>query len=117
MHIPPEQLIPALSDSTRLRSILLMARQGELCVCELMYALDMIQPKISRHLALLRDAGIVSSRRQGQWIYYQLHPDLPSWAMETIQAILKGAENLPPYTNDLTMLTNMPNRPAISSCA
>ncbi len=68
-----------LADETRLKSLILIQMEGELCVCELMAALDEIQPKISRHLALLRQHKIVLDRRQGQWIYYRLNPDLPNW--------------------------------------
>ena len=111
MKISPEQLIQALADQTRLRSILLLIQEGELCVCELMYALDVIQPKISRHLSVLRDAGLVSNRRQGQWIYYQLQKDLPTWALDMINCAYKGAKNRAPYTDDIKNLKNMPNRP------
>lgn len=115
MNITPEQLIHALSDQTRLRSVLLLQQEGELCVCELMYGLDVIQPKISRHLALLRDFGLVTSRRQGQWIYYKLQMDLPSWAMDMIKAIQQGAKNTDLFASDLANLKSMPNRPE-STC-
>jgi len=115
MKISPEQLIQSLADQTRLRSILLLKQEGELCVCELMHALDIIQPKISRHLALLRDAGLVSSRRQGQWIYYQLRKDLPSWAKDVINSIQIGAKKSAPFSDDIKNLKNMPNRPS-SAC-
>jgi len=111
----PEKLIQLLSDQTRLRSILLLKQEGELCVCELMYALDIIQPKISRHLAVLRDAGLVTSRRQGQWIYYQLRIDLPTWANDVIDALHMGARNSSPYCDDFKNLKKMPNRPG-SAC-
>ena len=111
MNITPEQLIQALADQTRLRSVLLLNKEGELCVCELMHSLDLIQPKVSRHLALLRDIGLVSSRRQGQWIYYKLQPDLPSWALGMIDAIQQGANESASFADDITNLNNMPNRP------
>jgi len=115
MNISPEQLIQALADQTRLRSILLLHQEGELCVCELMHALDVIQPKISRHLALLRDLDIVISRRQGQWIYYQLTPDLPFWSFNVIEAMQQGAKDSLPFSMDVKNLKNMPNRPG-SAC-
>jgi len=80
-----------------------------------MYALDIIQPKVSRHLALLRDVGLVSCRRQGQWIYYQLHVDLPLWALDVINAAQVGSQNLAPYNSDIENLISMPNRPG-SAC-
>ena len=81
-----ENFFPALADPTRLRCLLLLAAEGELCVCELTHALDESQPKISRHLALLRESGVVLDRRQGQWIYYRINPDLPGWVREVLIA-------------------------------
>jgi ArsR family transcriptional regulator len=63
----------ALSDRTRLR-LLGLLRDGELCVCDLVDALGIPQPKASRHLAYLRKAGFVVSRRAGPWTYYRLAP-------------------------------------------
>ncbi|PUA28654.1 MAG: transcriptional regulator [Cellvibrio sp. 79] len=82
----PLQFFKCLADETRLKSLILMHTEGELCVCELMEALDEIQPKISRHLALLREHKIVLDRRQGQWIHYRLNPDLPDWAKAILAA-------------------------------
>ena len=59
----------AFSDGTRLRILFLLA-EGELCVCELVAVLDMPQGKMSRHLSVLKHAGLVSDRRDGVWIYY-----------------------------------------------
>jgi len=86
MNIQLNQFFQLLSDDTRLRSLLLMQQEGELCVCELVHALGVIQPKVSRHLAALRDCGVVKDRRSGQWIYYQISPDLPTWAHHVIEA-------------------------------
>ncbi|SDT89356.1 ArsR family transcriptional regulator [Pseudomonas pohangensis] len=83
----PTDLFKALADETRTRITLLIAAEGELCVCELTCALAASQPKISRHLALLRSSGLLADRRQGQWIFYRLHPDLPEWALQMILAI------------------------------
>lgn len=65
------RLFKALADETRLRILALLTR-GELCVCDLMAILDLPQSTVSRHLAYLRNAGLVSDRRQGVWMYYQL---------------------------------------------
>ena len=61
----------ALADPTRLR-ILHLLRAGELCVCDLMAALQVPQAKTSRHLAYLRNAGLVTCRKNGLWSYYSL---------------------------------------------
>jgi ArsR family transcriptional regulator, arsenate/arsenite/antimonite-responsive transcriptional repressor len=59
----------ALSDPTRLRLLSLLAG-GEVCVCHLSVALSMVQPKVSRHLAYLKKAGLVTATREGQWMHY-----------------------------------------------
>ncbi len=61
----------ALSDETRLRIIKLLEK-GEVCVCDLVAGLDLIQPKVSFHLTVLKDAGLVRSRKEGKWMHYRL---------------------------------------------
>jgi ArsR family transcriptional regulator, arsenate/arsenite/antimonite-responsive transcriptional repressor len=61
----------ALSDETRLR-ILKLLEQGELCVCDIVAAFDMIQPKVSFHLAVLKEAGLIKDRKQGKWVHYKI---------------------------------------------
>ena len=65
------QVFKALSDETRLRIIKLL-EHGELCVCDIVASLDIIQPKISFHLGVLKEAGLVMDRRVGKWIHYRL---------------------------------------------
>ena len=73
-----------LADDTRLRALLLITQEEELCVCELVVALDASQPKISRHLAQLRKTGLLQDRRQGQWIFYRLSYGLPKWCQQVL---------------------------------
>jgi ArsR family transcriptional regulator len=61
----------ALSDETRLR-VLKLLEKGELCVCDIFSALDMVQPKVSFHLAVLRDAGLITDRKEGRWVRYKI---------------------------------------------
>ncbi len=76
MHIitiNPETLFQALSDNTRLRIIRLLASTGqEICLCELVDVLLEPQYKLSRHLKILRQAGLLSSQKEGRWVYHQL---------------------------------------------
>ena len=117
MNMRADQFFKILADLTRLRVLTLLSREGELCVCELTHALGEIQPKISRHLALLREAGVALHRRQGQWIYYRINPDLPAWAREVITAATEGIVKQPPFKQDLQSLRGMPNRPQGACCA
>jgi len=64
----------ALADPTRLR-VLALLRRRELCVCEICDALEISQSTLSTHLAILRDASAVRTRKEEQWIYYSIHPD------------------------------------------
>jgi ArsR family transcriptional regulator len=66
-----ERFFQALGDNTRLRLLNLMGDQ-EICVCYFVEILDQPQPKISRHLAYLRNAGIVAARRDGKWMHYRM---------------------------------------------
>lgn len=64
----------ALSEVTRLR-IMKLLEHGELCVCDLVAALEMSQPKISFHVAALKSAGLINDRKQGRWIHYSIAAD------------------------------------------
>jgi ArsR family transcriptional regulator, arsenate/arsenite/antimonite-responsive transcriptional repressor len=74
---PMSRLFKALGDETRLRIVALLSH-GELCVCHVEAALGVSQPHASRHLLVLKNAGVVEARRAGSWVYYRLarQPDL-----------------------------------------
>ncbi|MCH7394168.1 metalloregulator ArsR/SmtB family transcription factor [Acinetobacter dispersus] len=76
-----------LSDPTRLDILKLVIDRQNICVCELTEQLELSQPKISRHLALLRNLSILLDERKGQWVYYSLNPDLPEWAKSVLNII------------------------------
>lgn len=80
----PVQLFKILADETRLSIIMLLREAGELCVCDICAATSESQPKISRHMAILREAGLVLDRREGKWVHYRLSPHMPAWAADTI---------------------------------
>lgn len=85
----PLLLYKALSEETRLKSLLLMQKQGELCVCDLMNALKLSQPKVSRHLAELRKHGLVLDERRGKWVYYRINPHLEGWVQQILKITLE----------------------------
>lgn len=94
----------ALADQTRLRIVLLVAHRGELCVCELTQNVELAQPKISRHLAILRESGVLLDRKAGLWVYYRLHLTLAPWAQTIIQQLVIGSANEALYSADLQRL-------------
>jgi len=78
---------------------------------------DLSQPKISRHLAHLRESALLLAQRNGQWMYYRINPELPDWAQAILQHALSGSSGVQPYQRDQQALTAMPNRPGMSCCA
>jgi ArsR family transcriptional regulator len=112
----PAQFFKCLSDDTRLRCVALLQKQGKLCVCELTAALNLSQPKISRHLALLRQCGLLLDSREGQWVYYQINPKLPDWAFPILANVLTAVEISSQFQNDLERLHKMESRPEMAMC-
>jgi protein-tyrosine-phosphatase/DNA-binding transcriptional ArsR family regulator len=120
----PERLIDfdpitfykCLTDDIRLKSLMLTHYHGELCVCELMEALnEESQPKVSRNLALLKKAAIISDRKHGQWVFYRINPNLPLWAKSVIAETTEN--NLELIMSPLERLDIMQNRPnKVSFC-
>jgi len=72
---PEIRLLSALADPTRLAIVRQLAADVETCACDFTSCCDVGQPTVSHHLRVLREAGIVSSERRGQWIFYRLSPD------------------------------------------
>jgi ArsR family transcriptional regulator len=99
------ELFRLLGDETRLRTVILLNRRGELCVCELTETLGVSQPKMSRHLATLRDSGLVETRRSGQWIHYRLRRDRPEWLRAAVDAICASLADRAPHSDDARKVT------------
>lgn len=104
-------IFQTLGDETRLRALLLIAAEGELCICELVQALDQPQPKMSRHMATLRDAGLVVARRHAQWVFYGLNPELADWQRQIVEAAVAGARDNTTTKRDHQRLAAMKGRP------
>jgi ArsR family transcriptional regulator len=84
-----EALFKACADQTRLRILNLLACEGEVCVCHLVDVLGTNQPKVSRHLAYLKRAGLVADRKDGLWVHYRLATPMAEHA-ERVLACLNG---------------------------
>ena len=105
--ITPEAFTRVLSYPTRLRILMLLLQEEELCVCHLTNILQMVQPKVSRHLAVLRENKLLLDRRDGLWVHYRLHPSLPIWCYNTLVSLSKGCSNAEPYMNDQKQLRDV----------
>jgi ArsR family transcriptional regulator len=116
MAIQATDFFAALSHDTRLRTLMLLAEHGELCVCELTHAIGVSQPHLSRHLSQLRELGLVADRRAGLWVYYRIHPELPPWAQAVLHETHAGLRDSKPLVDDVRALSAMPNRPDAPRC-
>ena len=116
METSATELFAALAHDTRLRCMMLLVRHDELCVCELTHAIGAAQPHVSRHLAQLRELGLVSDRRQGLWIHYRIHPELPEWARAVLEETAAGVARRDPFAADARTLSAMPDRPGVPRC-
>ncbi len=100
----PERFFQALGDNTRLRLLNLMGDQ-EICVCYFVEILNQSQPKISRHLAYLRNAGIVATRREGKWIHYRIIMPPNAGAAKVLREILEWLKREKPMQADRARLS------------
>ena len=100
---PLDLLFRALADPTRLRLLNLIADK-EICVCYFVDILRTSQPKISRHLAYLRKAGVVTSRRQGRWMHYRLAPLSDEAVAGIMKETLAHLRRMPEMRADLGKL-------------
>jgi ArsR family transcriptional regulator len=98
------QTLKALSDPIRLRIILLLQAEGELCVCDLMEVLKLPQSTISRHLAYLKRSCWVDTRRNGLWIYYTLSHESCDVCRDMLVTFQKYAASLPDAVSDRAAL-------------
>ncbi len=99
-----------LADGTRRHMLALLHVEQELCVCELEAALDIIQPVISRNLAVLRDAEWVDSRREGRRIYYRV-ATVPEWARLILRGLAEGGVAAKALATARTRLSRFEGRP------
>ena len=80
------RVFKALSDETRIRMLYLLS-EGELCVCEIMQALEISQTRASRNLGILRDAGLLQDRRDGQWVHYSVNREVATEYLKLLELL------------------------------
>jgi len=94
----------ALSNEIRLRILLLLLEEPRLSVCQLVRILGLPQPKVSRHLAALRDAGVASIDRRAQWVCYGLGETLQPWQRRVLEEVRESLRDTAQYRADMNML-------------
>jgi len=88
-----QHILNALCDPTRRSALAILWDGGEHCVCELMDQLDVSQSRMSRHMKILREAGLVIDRRDAQWVRYRRNPDMTPEIMALISAVLNAEKS------------------------
>ena len=107
------QIFKALSDPIRLRIILLLQSEGELCVCDLMAVLKLPQSTVSRHLAYLRRSCWVDTRREGLWMHYKLSEESCEMCRELLDTMRRNMGDLPEAVADrMTLAAFMKDKKA-----
>ncbi len=101
------RMLTALAEPTRLR-ILALLGSGDLCVCEIQRALRVAQPTVSRHLAYLRRAGLVTTRREGLWIHYERAADVPDGLRSVVETLEESIATSPQGVKDRRRLAAQP---------
>jgi len=86
------RLAKAMSDRHRVEIVTLIQREGEVCVCELCDTLNLSQPLVSRHLRQLKEAGVLTARKEGKWMIYRMTPT-PSKVLAACLEVLKEQQN------------------------
>jgi len=102
------QFFKCLSEPVRLRILFLLLKRGELCVCDLVDTLEISQSVVSRHLAYLRNNGILNSRRDGAWVYYTLTDNVPFFS-EVLNNFAEYGESSKGLMGDMNKLSEPSN--------
>jgi len=110
-----DNFFKVLADETRLRCLAIIFEHREVCVCELIHALGLPQPKISRHLSIMKLNNIVSQRRHGQWVLYSIHPELTTFKKNIIETTINELKQKDNFIEDNKKLLQMNDRPDIGT--
>ena len=110
MNIDAAKVFSTLGNPTRLRCLYLLARNEEVCVCDVVDALEVAQPSASKALNNLKAAGLLSLRRDANWVYYRLRPDLPAWLAEVVESTASALDAEQPHKADQDRLAAAPRR-------
>lgn len=102
-------MFASLGNEIRLKCLYLAARHGEVCVCEVVDALDVPQPTVSKAFKALKEAGFVADRRDANWTHYRIDENMPAWMADVVRATvdeLSGCDAHRALGNDFTRSRN-----------
>ena len=91
------KIIGAVYDETRVKILYFIYKNGEICVCDIEKAFEMIQSRISRHLKILKEAGFLKVQRRGRWAYYSIRDPLDKFRQEILEELSWLDMNIPAY--------------------
>ncbi len=98
----------ALSDENRVRALMMLGG-GELCVCQIIEMLSLAPSTVSKHMSILRQAGLVQTRKDGRWIYYRLSEDMSTAAKEAVNWLYGSLKDCDAVLSDTVRLSQMKN--------
>jgi DNA-binding transcriptional ArsR family regulator len=115
---PFMNLTKALSDENRVRILMALSAVGELCVCHINELFALAPSTISKHLFLLKNALLLTARKDGRWMYYRLNtaPDAPAVVREALEWIIRALSDDPVIQADRQRLTEILSVPSQSAC-
>ena len=108
------EFFKVIGDETRLRCLAIIETYKNVCVCELVHALELPQSKISRHLSLMKLGGLVSQKRENQWVLYSISADLSDFEQKLIASIVTEISQSGIFKKDKEHFLKMENRPQLS---
>lgn len=112
-------LTKALSDESRVRILLALSEKEEICVCHLIDLLDLAPSTVSKHLFLLKNAHLVTARKDGRWMHYRLNNNkgAPPLVKEALEWVLKSIGDDPVILEDRDRLRNITSVPYLARCS
>ncbi len=116
MNIDPATVFAALSNEVRLRCLYLLSRHNEVCVCDLVDALEIGQPTVSKALGVLKKAGLVKDRRERNWSYYRIHSNLPQWLVSVLEASIEELNSHQACISDNRRFVSLMKQPRTVAC-
>jgi len=117
MNIDPDQVFPALANTTRLRCLYLVASNDDVCVCEVVEALGITQPRASKALNALKGVGLLSVHRDANWNYFSLDNAMPEWTAALIAATVNGLGSSRTHVTDQKRFKRLNLRGTGAACS